>query len=249
MATIEGEDTYKTSEKDFKEDTVMLKLYGVPFYLMCLCLYSKIAMDLTGTSFFTMPTMWALTMTIYYLWHVQAHHKLDFIPFNNVATKIHHDHHFVNFPPNYFWGSTSEVGLKWRKQSKNTYLVMFDSIFFFCIDFKEAITNLFYAISLDLVLLFCMRVILNLPWSVIFMGNLQSFIVLSIGNYLHNSFHIKSPWLEKFKLWRELRYLHYLHHCGDTKHNYSIFAFVFDKIFGTYKKNMRAVGTNTVKEE
>ena len=240
METIEQKDSYKTSEQTFKEDTIMLKLVGVPLYLFCLGLFSKITMELTGTIFLTTPVSWMCDMIIFYLWHVHAHYKLDFIPFNDVAHRVHNEHHYVNFPPGFFWGSPSESGLAWRKQSQSPWSVIQESLLLQGSGIVESFGNQFYAIVLYLILTLTKRFFCGFSWGTIWMTSVQSFLIMFLGNYLHKSFHIKSHWLEQFKLWRELRYLHYLHHCGDTKHNYSIFAFVFDKIFGTYK-NKKAI--------
>lgn len=229
------DDLYKTSIEQFKEPTINIKLFGIPLYLICLSLFSKITMVFTNTSFFTTPISWFFDMITFYLWHVHAHHKLPAIPFNSIAHSVHNDHHYTNFPPGYFWGSRSEYGLKWRSRSKYELSIIYDSLPLHELSFINSIKNEFYAIVLYLIITIGKRYICGLDWLTIGFTTIQSFIIMFIGNYLHNSFHTKSHWLKKYSMWRELRYLHYLHHCGDTKHNYAIFAFLFDKMFGTYR--------------
>ncbi len=229
------DDQYKTSIEQFKESTINIKLFGIPLYFLCLSIFSKITMKFTNTSFLTTPISWFFDMITFYLWHVHAHHKLPGVPFNSYSHFLHNNHHYTNFPPNYFWGSTSEFGLEWRTKSKNELKLIYNSLPLHELNFINSIKNEFYAIVLYLIIMLGKRFFCELDWLTIGFTIIQSFIMIFIGNYLHNSFHTKSHWLEKYSMWRELRYLHYLHHCGDTKHNYVIFAFLFDKIFGTYR--------------
>lgn len=232
---LEDSNQYKTSLNQFKEQTINIKLLGIPLYLVCLGIYSKVTVIYTGTSFLTTPTSWLFDLVTFYLWHVQAHYSIPSIPFNSFAHSVHNNHHYLNFPPGYFWGSTSKFGLEWRARSKKELLIIYDSLPLHELNLINSITNEFYAIVLYGLGILGKRYICGLDWLTIGFTIAQSFIILFLGNYLHNSFHTKSHWLEKYTIWRELRYLHYLHHCGDTKHNYAIFAFVFDKLFDTYK--------------
>jgi sterol desaturase/sphingolipid hydroxylase (fatty acid hydroxylase superfamily) len=68
------------------------------------------------------------------------------------------------------------------------------------------------------------------------MATFQGAIVNFLVNYLHMSFHVENHWMNKYTLYLELKYLHYLHHTGDTKHNYAICFFKIDKMFETYIK-------------
>jgi hypothetical protein len=48
------------------------------------------------------------------------------------------------------------------------------------------------------------------------------FILASVGNALHMSFHVRNFHLEKYRWYQELRSLHYIHHLGDMKSNLSM---------------------------
>ena len=234
-------DIYATSDEMFRENTVMLKLFGIPFYLLFFSIFSKLTMEITGTGFFTTGISWVFDMVVFYLWHVQAHYQINLIPFNSIAHQVHNKHHYIDFPPKYFWGSPSPYGLKWRNKDQPIKPEPFN-IYNWIGLIKTKLANEFLAIGLYVLVTIGKIFIWRLNWPTIFATIVQSFLVLEIGHYLHMSFHTKDHWLGKYKLWRELRYLHYLHHCADTKHNYMLFAFAFDKAFGTY------VNTNSVRK-
>ena len=43
-------------------------------------------------------------------------------------------------------------------------------------------------------------------------------------------------WLARFRWWRELRMLHYVHHMGAARQNYAMVFFSVDQLFGSYKR-------------
>lgn len=58
----------------------------------------------------------------------------------------------------------------------------------------------------------------------------------SVGSALHSSFHVKGFHLECYSWYQELRTLHYIHHLGNTQHNFGIFNIGFiDGIFNSMK--------------
>lgn len=61
--------------------------------------------------------------------------------------------------------------------------------------------------------------------------------MLAVGylhDYLHDSFHIKDHWLNRFAPFRKLVALHQVHHENMQK-NFGIFTFVWDKLFKTFQ--------------
>lgn len=44
--------------------------------------------------------------------------------------------------------------------------------------------------------------------------------VSSFGIWLHQAFHIQGHWMERFLYFHDLRALHYVHHQGNTQHNF-----------------------------
>jgi hypothetical protein len=54
-----------------------------------------------------------------------------------------------------------------------------------------------------------------------------------IGNYLHQSFHVKGHWLERYGWFHELRAVHYIHHLHSTRHNYAVLNVGLDWLAGS----------------
>jgi hypothetical protein len=58
----------------------------------------------------------------------------------------------------------------------------------------------------------------------------------SVGSALHSSFHVKGFQLECYEWYQELRALHFIHHLGNTKHNYGVLNISFiDGVFNSVK--------------
>jgi sterol desaturase/sphingolipid hydroxylase (fatty acid hydroxylase superfamily) len=51
-------------------------------------------------------------------------------------------------------------------------------------------------------------------------------------SYIHDSYHIKDHWLNKYEWFKYNKHCHYIHHLDDM--NYGITNYVFDKMFGTF---------------
>ena len=68
-------------------------------------------------------------------------------------------------------------------------------------------------------------------------------------SYIHDSYHYKNHWLNKYEWYKYNRKCHYIHHLDDM--NYGITNYVFDKVFGTFsdkitdkKNNFNGLETN-----
>jgi len=73
----------ETNDEMFKvRGTQNIKLYGYPFYIMMICLYSYLTNKFTDASMIITPISWFIDMIIFYIWHVQAHHRINWLPFN-----------------------------------------------------------------------------------------------------------------------------------------------------------------------
>jgi sterol desaturase/sphingolipid hydroxylase (fatty acid hydroxylase superfamily) len=77
-------------------------------------------------------------------------------------------------------------------------------------------------------------------WPVMLTILLTEAVVGYPHNYLHDAFHIQDHWMSRvwpidrlFKLWVEL---HYIHHVDMTS-NYGIYTFLWDKVFGTFRRS------------
>ena len=54
-----------------------------------------------------------------------------------------------------------------------------------------------------------------------------------IANYLHQSFHVKGHFLERYGWFHELRAVHYIHHLHSTRHNYAVLNVGLDWLCGS----------------
>ena len=64
------------------------------------------------------------------------------------------------------------------------------------------------------------RFVLDCSWGTIGFAFFMAITMGSVGSALHSSFHVKGFELECYKWYQELRALHYIHHLGNTQHNY-----------------------------
>jgi sterol desaturase/sphingolipid hydroxylase (fatty acid hydroxylase superfamily) len=51
--------------------------------------------------------------------------------------------------------------------------------------------------------------------------------------YVHVQYHLRDPWLGRFRWFQRRRHLHFVHHQDLTK-NFAVLEFVWDRLFGTY---------------
>lgn len=213
----------QTTEDMFKENnTLHLKWIGAPFYVSMIILYSWITVQLTGTSLWTTPISWFVDICIFYTWHTQAHHVLPWIPFNNFCHKCHDLHHFHFFPANNFYGSKHAT--EWRENANKGFYLLNQSLPLHELGFLESLQNESFGLAMAVISTFIKYKVLDFSLPTLIAMIIQGTLVNFIGNYLHLSFHVENYWMNEYKLYRELKYLHYLHHTGDTKQNYAIFS-------------------------
>lgn len=59
-------------------------------------------------------------------------------------------------------------------------------------------------------------------------------LVGAANSYVHDSVHVRGHWMERFRLYRRWRALHYQHHF-DMSRNFGILTFLADRVAGTYQ--------------
>ena len=94
-----------TDEMFLVQGTKNIKWYGYPFYFSMVYLFSFLTNKITGAPLYITPISWFIDMIIFYIWHVQAHHKISWIPFNTSCHNWHNLHHQRFYPAKYFYGS------------------------------------------------------------------------------------------------------------------------------------------------
>lgn len=215
--------------------TQNIKWYGYPFYIFMIYLYSLITNKITGASMFITPISWFVDMIVFYAWHVQAHHRIEWLPFNESCHNWHNLHHHRFFPAKHFYGS--DKAIDWITNCQNEWFLITHALPLGELKPIESIQNESFGIIMAIVITGIKYFIFGLQINIIAATIIQGILVDFVGNYLHLSFHIQNHWLNRFETYKELKYLHYEHHKGDTKRNYAIFFFGLDKMFETYFRN------------
>jgi sterol desaturase/sphingolipid hydroxylase (fatty acid hydroxylase superfamily) len=229
--------TLTTDEMFEVEGTRNLKWYGIPFYLSMMSLYSYLTVLITGTQWYVTPISWFVDMLVFYAWHVQAHHRLNWVPFNKVCHDWHNLHHQRFFPAKHFYGSVHAK--EWVENCKNEWFLIKHALPLGELKPHESIQNESFGLFMAIIVTALKYFVFRLPVNVIVATIIQGFLVDFVGNYLHLSFHVDGHWLNQLEVYKELKYLHYEHHKGDTKHNYAIFFFGLDKFFETYVRDYK----------
>lgn len=219
--------------------TQNIKWFGYPFYISIIYLYSYLTNYFTGCSLYITPISWFVDMIIFYTWHVQAHHRIDWLPFNKSCHDWHNLHHQRFFPAKHFYGT--DKALDWINGCKNEWFLIRHALPLGELKPAESIQNESFGIFMAIIVTIIKFFVLQLPLNVIIATIIQGLLVDFVGNYLHLSFHVQNHWLNKFETYKELKYLHYEHHKGDTKRNYAIFFFGLDKMFETYVRTYNKI--------
>ena len=80
-------------------------------------------------------------------------------------------------------------------------------------------------------ILLCGKVACGVNWATTGAAFALYFLMASVGNALHMSFHVRNFHLEKYDWYMELRTLHYIHHLGDMKSNFAMLNLGMDQLF------------------
>ena len=73
-----------------------------------------------------------------------------------------------------------------------------------------------------------------LPWPCFVAFFATSSVLSLFNNYMHDSFHVTTHWLRRYRWYDRLSATHRVHH-ENVKKNLGIYWYVFDRIFGTYR--------------
>jgi len=140
-----------------------------------------------------------------YVFHAMFHK-----PWSGRFYKAHMNHHTIQYPPSDFYSD------KYRDPGKDNTVLLF-AIAFSPIVLTMVILTVTGAVSL----LMGLSVLAE-------MG-----IIGWLNNSLHDSFHLRNTFWERFAFFDRLKKLHFQHHV-DMSTNFGIFSFIWDQIFETY---------------
>ena len=141
-----------------------------------------------------------------YIWHRNVHH-MGLL--GNVLRVTHWKHHCIDYPAGDMWTNKMKENTS-KIVDREAFPFTFGAILFSYICYKNNIID-----RSDL--------------------KLYSIMVISMGilnQYIHDSYHIKNHWLNKYKFYRKNKICHDIHHRLNC--NYGILTYTFDRIFGTY---------------
>jgi hypothetical protein len=193
--------------------------------------------------FFKVPfwhaIVWYLDAIVcFFIWHWFAHQK-----WTGLMHSYHMEHHFVVFPPRYFFGNP-------RVKNQFAEFDWRDNIPFFRFKSLGTLAHDGPMYVLGFGSLFLAHAF-GVSKQSIFCGMFELICIGTIAVYLHNSFHVKGHFLENFNWFQELRALHYIHHLGDANHNYAIMNFSIDKVLHLYHDHdtKNDIHLNKIKKE
>jgi hypothetical protein len=223
MDSYKLDESYGTELLDIPAVQNAVWVLVIGYSIGCSLLFNNVAP-------YSMIIFYFLGLLAFYLWHTQAHYKFFW---NRTCYELHKKHHWVYYPPSQFFG-TEEAKRLWPVDEYN--LIKANSFIGRIRHLLPGHSNimhegLLYVLGLSILAIAHLAgSSSNTLWCA-FVGYL---LMGFIANFLHSSFHVENHWLVRYSWFRDLRYLHYLHHKGDAKNNYSVLNFTFDKLQGTY---------------
>lgn len=210
--------------------TVILAMYTA------LASWSVLVSRTTGCSVWTMPLFYACGMLAFYTWHYLAHSEIYHLTCKRIGLgycaemhEMHMEHHLEKFPPSDFYGSAANFRNMYP-DGKPTIWTLMDLTRTTNITRGTAVSREVDAdaktphspLAHEWLLLAMLaaiaaagRTFFDVSGATTACAVAMFFVVASVGNALHMSFHVRNFHLEKYAWYRELRTLHYVHHLGE----------------------------------
>jgi len=174
--------------------------------------YSILVSEIKGCHCWVMIAHYFGTLFILYCWHWQAHQNLSWVPFNKECRRLHNEHHFKTYPPSKYFG-----------KDVTKLEVTHDSFF------TQHEMLMYSMLVVQLVIGYYIGEKFG-PLAGVF---IFAVVGAYIANYLHQSFHVKGHFLERYGWFHELRAVHYIHHLHSTRHNYAVLNVGLDWMCGS----------------
>ena len=167
-----------------------------------------------------------IVLILFYIWHWLAHQRLM-----GKMHQIRWEHHFKTFPPRKFYGDDGIC--------KKTYGYDIPT-FWQLMDPRKSTNFTIYheglLYGMIFIVLFIAKFVLYYSWSTVFFSFILASVMGIVGSALHSSFHVKGFHLERYQWYQQLRSLHYIHHLGNTQHNFGVLNIGFvDGIFNSIR--------------
>lgn len=210
-----------TKPEDFASEKPYTYFYTLnPIFYLLIIGYSFFVSYLTGTHLIVNLLIYKGISLCRYFWHYQAHVRIWFIPYNEDCIKIH-DRHHKKYTEDHFYGDGTDKGED----------LLYRSLPFMTPFRHEAFLYIQYTIF------FSFLAIIGFSKLNILLYIILTLLLTIYNNYMHIAFHIYNFWLDKYKFFRELRAIHYLHHVLDFTQNYGMGNLDLDILFKTYYDN------------
>ena len=194
-------------------------------YSVLIC-YSLLASFLGGGRWYTQIIFYFVFLMLFYIWHWLAHQK-----FMGKMHKIHWEHHFESFPPSRFYGKDGDCERLYGKQIPTLWDLLNPKRSTNFTLHHEGLLYVFLGITMVVA-----RLVFSCSWTTLSFSVAMAATIGMVGSALHSSFHVKGFHLERYSWYRQLRTLHYMHHLGNTQHNFGILNIeLVDGIFNTIK--------------
>jgi len=225
-----GEDNEKLIKRLFgdhmaKEDQVKHVPQIIRIMYLIITAYSLLACFVTGEKWYTQIIFYFVILNLFYFWHWLAHQS-----YMGKMHLIHNEHHFKIFPPSKFYAEEKDLATLFGHKDP-TFLHLLDPRF--STNFTLYHEGLLYVFLTAAILI--AKLVFDVYWGTIGFFMFMAMTMGLIGSALHSSFHIKGFALEKYQWYQELRMFHFVHHLGNTQHNYSIVNSFIDAFYFSYR--------------
>jgi sterol desaturase/sphingolipid hydroxylase (fatty acid hydroxylase superfamily) len=150
---------------------------------------------------------WIIMILLGHLAHMAFHQK-----WAGIFHQAHLNHHNIQYPP------SDMLSEKYRNAGTDNTTIYF-AIIFSPLIIGNILLTIFGIVPI-----------------IIGVGIFLEMLTVSLLNiFIHDALHITNGFWHRFKFFKNLQKLHFVHHIDQTK-NFGIFNFFWDKAFGTYEE-------------
>jgi hypothetical protein len=200
--------------------TMLMVMYGA------VALYSWFVSSFTGSAWWLQLAFYFVDLLVFYAWHWACHQSWS------PMFPMHMQHHLTNNPVSRFFSSDEQNLRKYGRTDFDSWakaLVVLNPM---------QSSNVRHGWKHEGPLFAANAVVLAVAANFVSLGDLVGAFFMGgamgiLGAGLHSSFHVRSFVLTKYAWYRELRALHFLHHCGDQKANLAVLNLGIDHLFGS----------------
>ena len=192
----------------------------IPMYSLLMAFAAFVSLILK-CGLWTIPAYYAVGLTAFYVWHRLAHST------HGEMYRIHMIHHQKSFPKDDFYGDRSGAVKRLYGDETPSMLRLMTP--------KNSMTGTLAHEGPLYILFVAILVIGKLfggtSWAALGALTLLFLVMAMVGGALHISYHVRGFEFERFRWYRELRSLHYIHHI--ERKNFAMVNTMVDLVFGS----------------